>query len=54
MFEWLAVGASWSEKQKYASNTTLELRRIPHDMNNITKINEHFARFGTLVNLQVC
>ena len=46
-------GMSWADKQKHATNATLELRRIPADMNNIAKINEHFTRFGTLVNLQV-
>jgi len=50
----MVVGMPWADKQKYASNATLELRRVPHDMNNIAKINEHFTRFGTLVNLQVC
>jgi len=44
---------TWADKQKHAANVTLELRRVPSDMNNIAKINEHFARFGTLVNLQV-
>ncbi|KAG9492142.1 hypothetical protein GDO78_000581, partial [Eleutherodactylus coqui] len=34
-------------------NTKLELRRIPPDLNNISKLNEHFSKFGTLVNLQV-
>ncbi|XP_029458916.1 RNA-binding protein 26 isoform X6 [Rhinatrema bivittatum] len=34
-------------------NTKLELRRIPPELNNISKLNEHFSRFGTLVNLQV-
>ncbi|XP_075446995.1 RNA-binding protein 26 isoform X2 [Ascaphus truei] len=34
-------------------NTKLELRRIPPEMNNISKLNEHFSKFGTLVNLQV-
>jgi len=42
-----------STKQKYSTNTTLELRRVPADMNNIARINEHFTKFGTLVNLQV-
>jgi len=46
-------GPSWADKAKHASNATLELRRIPADMNNIAKINEHFTKFGTLVNLQV-
>ncbi|XP_018103484.1 RNA-binding protein 26 isoform X1 [Xenopus laevis] len=34
-------------------NTKLELRRIPPELNNISKLNEHFSKFGTIVNLQV-
>ncbi|XP_073436539.1 RNA-binding protein 26 isoform X2 [Dendrobates tinctorius] len=34
-------------------NAKLELRRIPPELNNISKLNEHFSKFGTLVNLQV-
>ncbi|XP_053311358.1 RNA-binding protein 26 isoform X2 [Spea bombifrons] len=34
-------------------NTKLELRRIPPELNNISKLNEHFCKFGTLVNVQV-
>jgi len=34
-------------------NTTLEITKIPSEMNNITKLNEHFSKFGTLVNLQI-
>ncbi|KAK2118949.1 RNA-binding protein 26, partial [Saguinus oedipus] len=33
-------------------NTKLELRKVPPELNNISKLNEHFSRFGTLVNLQ--
>lgn len=33
---------------------TLELKKIPRDMNNIAKLNEHFQRFGTITNIQVC
>ena len=32
---------------------TLELKRIPRDLNNISKLNEHFQRFGTITNIQV-
>lgn len=35
------------------TNTTLELRKIPREQNTITKLNEHFSKFGTIVNLQV-
>uniref|UniRef100_A0A7M4G329 RNA-binding protein 26 n=1 Tax=Crocodylus porosus TaxID=8502 RepID=A0A7M4G329_CROPO len=34
-------------------NTKLELRKVPPELNNISKLNEHFSRFGSLVNLQV-
>lgn len=34
-------------------NTKLEVRRIPPELNNITKLNEHFSKFGTIVNIQV-
>ncbi|GFR89995.1 RNA-binding protein 26 [Elysia marginata] len=34
-------------------NMTLEVRKIPQEMNNIAKLNEHFGKFGTLTNIQV-
>ncbi|CAE1257859.1 RBM26 [Acanthosepion pharaonis] len=34
-------------------NTTLEVRKIPRDQNNIAKLNEHFGKFGVLKNIQV-
>ncbi|GFN87458.1 RNA-binding protein 26 [Plakobranchus ocellatus] len=34
-------------------NMTLEVRKIPAEMNNIAKLNEHFGKFGTLTNIQV-
>ncbi|XP_075774950.1 RNA-binding protein 26 isoform X1 [Pelodiscus sinensis] len=34
-------------------NTKLELRKVPTELNNISKLNEHFSKFGNLVNLQV-
>lgn len=34
-------------------NTKLLVRQIPHELNNISKLNEHFSKFGTIVNLQV-
>ncbi|PIO30370.1 hypothetical protein AB205_0117730 [Aquarana catesbeiana] len=37
----------------HSENTKLELRRIPSELNNISRLNEHFSKFGTLVNLQV-
>ncbi|XP_040200517.1 RNA-binding protein 27 isoform X3 [Rana temporaria] len=35
------------------TNTKLEVRKIPQDLNNITKLNAHFSKFGTIVNIQV-
>ncbi|KAL3881044.1 hypothetical protein ACJMK2_033244 [Sinanodonta woodiana] len=35
-------------------NCTLEVKNIPRELNNISKINEHFSKFGTLTNVQVC
>ncbi|XP_062982144.1 RNA-binding protein 26 isoform X2 [Elgaria multicarinata webbii] len=34
-------------------NTKLELRKVPPELNSISKLNEHFSKFGNLVNLQV-
>lgn len=34
-------------------NTKLELRKVPPELNNISKLNDHFSKFGNLVNLQV-
>lgn len=40
-------------KRCYYVNTKLEVRKIPRDLNNIAKLNEHFSKFGTIVNIQV-
>lgn len=34
-------------------NSKLLVRQIPSELNNISKLNEHFSKFGTIVNLQV-
>ncbi|TRY58110.1 hypothetical protein DNTS_025528, partial [Danionella cerebrum] len=34
-------------------NTKLVVCHIPPEVNNITKLNEHFSKFGTVVNIQV-
>ncbi|XP_060792563.1 RNA-binding protein 27 isoform X2 [Neoarius graeffei] len=56
----------WTDKQNFNNqhkpafpkkyhyiNTKLEVRKIPRELNNITKLNEHFSKFGTIVNIQV-
>nr|XP_057943868.1 RNA-binding protein 27 isoform X3 [Doryrhamphus excisus] len=40
-------------KRNFHVNTKLEVRNIPPDLNTITKLNEHFSKFGTIVNIQV-
>ncbi|XP_065289350.1 RNA-binding protein 26 isoform X2 [Dermacentor albipictus] len=32
----------------------LEVRKVPRALNTITQLNNHFSRFGNIVNLQVC
>lgn len=34
-------------------NDTLELKKIPRDLNTITKLNDYFQKFGSIVNIQV-
>ncbi|ETE67432.1 RNA-binding protein 27, partial [Ophiophagus hannah] len=40
-------------KKSQYTNTKLEVRKIPPELNNITQLNEHFSKFGTIVNIQV-
>ncbi|KAK5918226.1 hypothetical protein CgunFtcFv8_003005 [Champsocephalus gunnari] len=40
-------------KRYHYVNTKLEVRKIPRELNNITQLNEHFSKFGTIVNIQV-
>ncbi|XP_030601971.1 RNA-binding protein 27 isoform X3 [Archocentrus centrarchus] len=40
-------------KRNHYVNTKLEVRKIPRELNNIAKLNEHFSKFGTIVNIQV-
>ncbi|XP_061482532.1 RNA-binding protein 26 [Rhineura floridana] len=45
---------AFQKKLQFGSeNTKLELRKVPPELNNISKLNEHFSKFGNLVNLQV-
>jgi len=36
-----------------ANKCTLEVRKIPSNLNTITNLNSHFSKFGTIVNIQV-
>ncbi|CAF2066455.1 unnamed protein product [Rotaria magnacalcarata] len=35
------------------SGSTLEIRKIPVEFNTISKLNEHFSKFGTVTNVQI-
>ncbi|XP_029354260.1 RNA-binding protein 26 isoform X5 [Echeneis naucrates] len=43
----------YHKRGPFSPNTKLHVRQIPHELNNISKLNEHFSKFGTIVNLQV-
>ncbi|KAF4530887.1 hypothetical protein B566_EDAN018868, partial [Ephemera danica] len=34
------------------ANCSLELKKVPRGLNNITHLNNHFSRFGKIVNIQ--
>uniref|UniRef100_A0A8C7IWC5 RNA binding motif protein 26 n=1 Tax=Oncorhynchus kisutch TaxID=8019 RepID=A0A8C7IWC5_ONCKI len=42
-----------NQKAPFGSNTKLSVLQIPQGLNNISKLNQHFSKFGTIVNLQV-
>lgn len=35
------------------ANCSLELKKVPRTLNNITQLNNHFSKFGKIVNIQV-
>uniref|UniRef100_A0A3P9B8I2 RNA binding motif protein 26 n=1 Tax=Maylandia zebra TaxID=106582 RepID=A0A3P9B8I2_9CICH len=41
------------KRAQFTPNAKLLVRQIPPELNNISKLNEHFSKFGTIVNLQV-
>lgn len=41
-------------RNKNPINCSLELKKIPRGLNNITHLNNHFSKFGKIVNIQVC
>nr|XP_019935780.1 PREDICTED: RNA-binding protein 26 isoform X2 [Paralichthys olivaceus] len=43
----------YHKRPPFSTNTKLLVRQIPLELNNISKLNEHFSKFGTIVNLQV-
>ncbi|XP_061597266.1 RNA-binding protein 26 isoform X2 [Cololabis saira] len=43
----------YHKRTPFSPNAKLLVRQIPPELNNISKLNEHFGKFGTIVNLQV-
>ncbi|XP_041842836.1 RNA-binding protein 26 isoform X2 [Melanotaenia boesemani] len=43
----------YHKRAQFSANTKLLVWQIPPELNNISKLNEHFSKFGTIVNLQV-
>jgi RNA-binding protein 26 len=41
------------QKSNGSGPTTLEIRKIPVESNTISKLNEHFSKFGTVTNVQI-
>ncbi|XP_071057172.1 zinc finger protein swm [Onthophagus taurus] len=40
-------------RQKNPANCSLELKKVPPGLNNITHLNNHFSKFGKILNIQV-
>lgn len=51
MFDFNRLGGARSNK--YSGNCSLELKKVPVGMNSITHLNNHFGKFGKIVNIQV-
>lgn len=41
-------------RSKNPVNCSLELKKVPRGLNNITHLNNHFGKFGKIVNINVC
>ena len=48
-----SASGGMSRSNDQPEKCTLEVRRLPSNLNNISSLNEYFSKFGTIVNLQV-
>lgn len=54
-FDYNRVGnRSGTSRPVSLANCCLELRKVPTGLNQISHLNQHFSKFGTITNLQVC
>ncbi|XP_014259667.1 RNA-binding protein 26 isoform X2 [Cimex lectularius] len=52
-FDYNRVGGNRTQFSAKGGNTTLQLKKVPSGVNNITHLNNHFSKFGKIVNIQV-
>ncbi|XP_060808943.1 RNA-binding protein 26 isoform X2 [Amyelois transitella] len=53
-FDYNRIGAPRPPLPASAANCSLEVKKVPRGMNDITHLNNHFSKFGKIVNIQVC
>lgn len=53
MHRWSIPHLGQKSNGSHHGHTTLEIRKIPLESNTISKLNEHFSKFGTVTNVQV-
>ena len=46
-------GRLGSKPTRNFANCSLEVKKIPRELNNIMDLNSHFLRFGKIVNIQI-
>lgn len=52
-FDYGRLGPMGARMKHYQGNCSLDVKKIPRGVNNITHLNNHFAKFGKIVNIQV-
>lgn len=52
-FDYGRLGPAGTRMRHNQGNCSLDVKKIPRTMNNITHLNNHFTKFGNIVNIQV-
>ncbi|XP_075988729.1 zinc finger protein swm isoform X3 [Anticarsia gemmatalis] len=53
-FDYSRFGPARPPLPANAVNCSLEVKKVPRGLNDITHLNNHFCKFGKIVNIQVC
>ncbi|XP_049883716.1 zinc finger protein swm isoform X3 [Pectinophora gossypiella] len=53
-FDYNRLGPARPPPPPAAGNCSLEVKKVPRGLNDITHLNNHFSKFGKIVNIQVC